>query len=70
MSPDRAYDLRVMEGALRPPTGHVFRVERTRGPMWYAKYRLPDGRQVQKNDRAGLDGARAASGWLLHQMHG
>jgi integrase len=25
-----------------------FRVERKRGPVWYAKYRLPDGRQVQK----------------------
>ena len=33
---------------IRPPTGHVFRVERARGPVWYAKYRLPDGRQVQK----------------------
>jgi integrase len=33
---------------LRAPTGHVFRVERKRGPVWYAKYRLPDGRQVQK----------------------
>ena len=32
----------------RPPSGHVFRVERERGPQWYAKYRLPDGRQVQK----------------------
>src|ERR1700761_4455459 len=30
------------------PSGHVFRVERARGPVWYAKYRLPDGRQVQK----------------------
>ncbi len=30
------------------PTGHVYRVERVRGPVWYAKYRLPDGRQVQK----------------------
>jgi integrase len=30
------------------PTGHVFRLERKRGPVWYAKYRLPDGRQVQK----------------------
>ena len=29
-------------------SGHVFRVERKRGPVWYAKYRLPDGRQVQK----------------------
>ena len=35
-------------GAVRPPTGHVFRVERASGPVWYAKYRLPDGRQVQK----------------------
>jgi integrase len=37
-----------MAGDLRPPTGHVFRVERASGPAWYAKYRLPDGRQVQK----------------------
>jgi hypothetical protein len=26
----------------------VFRVERKRGPVWYAKYRLPDGRQLQR----------------------
>jgi integrase len=26
----------------------VFRVDRQRGPVWYAKYRLPDGRQVQR----------------------
>jgi integrase len=32
----------------RPVSGHVFRVERQRGPVWYAKYRLPDGRQVQR----------------------
>lgn len=32
----------------RPPSGHVFRVERKRGPQWFAKYRLPDGRQVQR----------------------
>jgi hypothetical protein len=31
-----------------PPSGHVFRVGRKRGPVWYAKYRLPDGRQVQR----------------------
>ena len=29
-------------------SGHVFRVDRSRGPVWYAKYRLSDGRQVQK----------------------
>ena len=32
----------------RSISGHVFRVDRKRGPVWYAKYRLPDGRQVQK----------------------
>jgi integrase len=33
----------------RPISGHVFRAERKRGPdVWYAKYRLPDGRQVKK----------------------
>lgn len=30
------------------PSGHVYRVERKRGPVWYAKYRLPSGRQVQR----------------------
>src|SRR5436309_15796719 len=38
----------LVTGAIRPPTGHVFRVERARGPAWYLKYRLPDGRQVQR----------------------
>ena len=33
---------------VRPASGHVFRVDRRRGPVWFAKYRLPDGRQVQK----------------------
>ncbi len=32
----------------RPISGHVFRVEGKRRPVWRAKYRLPDGRQVQK----------------------
>ena len=29
-------------------SGHVFRREGARGPVWYAKYRLTDGAQVQK----------------------
>src|SRR5829696_5526166 len=29
-------------------TGHVRLVKRARGDKWYAKYRLADGRQVQK----------------------
>jgi integrase len=32
----------------RPMSGHVFLVDRQRGAQWYVKYRLPDGRQVQK----------------------
>ncbi len=57
-----------------PPSGHVFRVERQRGAVWYAKYRLPDGRQVQKKigpvwpDRgrpaAGYFTKRLAEAWL------
>jgi integrase len=29
-------------------SGHVFKVQRQSGAQWYAKYRLPDGRQVQR----------------------
>ncbi len=62
----------------RPPTGHVFRVDRARGPVWYAKYRLPDGRQVQKkigpawSERgrppAGYFTKRLAEDWLRDVM--
>ncbi len=31
-----------------PVSGHVYKVERKRGAQWYAKFRLPDGCQVQK----------------------
>ena len=61
-------------GTFRPPTGHVLRVERKRGPQWYAKYRLPDGRQVQKRlgpawtergrPPAGYFNKRLAEDWL------
>jgi integrase len=33
---------------MKAPTGHVSCREGARGTVWYAKYRLPDGRQVQK----------------------
>jgi integrase len=68
-----------MAGELRPPTGHVFRVERARGPAWYAKYRLPDGRQVQKKlgpawtergrPPAGYYTKRLAEDWLRETLH-
>jgi hypothetical protein len=37
-----------MGGRAHGPTGHVYRVQRKRGDVWYAKYRLPDARQVQR----------------------
>jgi len=58
----------------RTPSGHVFRVDRARGPVWFAKYRLPDGRQVQKKigpawtgrgrPRDGFFTRRTAEDWL------
>ena len=58
----------------RPVSGHVYREEGKRRPVWYAKYRLPDGRQVKKRlgpawtDRgrpaAGYFTKRTAEGWL------
>ena len=57
-----------------PISGHVFRLERVRGPVWYAKYRLPDGRQVQRKigpawtsrgrPAAGYSTKRTAQAWL------
>ena len=69
-----------MAGAgLRPPSGHVFRIERARGPVWYAKYRLPDGRQVQRKlgpawtergrPPAGYFTKRQAEDWLRDVLH-
>jgi integrase len=47
------------------PTGHVFRREGVRGPVWYAKYRLPDGRQVKtKLGPAWTDRGRPPAGYL------
>ncbi|HTU84780.1 MAG TPA: tyrosine-type recombinase/integrase [Solirubrobacteraceae bacterium] len=54
--------------ALRPPTGHVFRVERAHRPVWYAKYRLPDGRQVQKKiGPAWGERGRPPVGWFTQR---
>ncbi|MDQ2894598.1 MAG: hypothetical protein M3Y09_02970 [Actinomycetota bacterium] len=58
-----------MAASFTPPTGHVFRVERTRGPCWYAKYRLPDGRQVQKKlGPAWTDRGRPPAGYFTKRL--
>src|SRR5271169_1769048 len=52
-----------------PVSGHVFRVERKRGPVWYAKYRLPDGRQVQRKLGPAWAGrGRPAGGYLTRRL--
>jgi hypothetical protein len=55
-------------------SGHVFRYERKRRPVWRAKYRLPNGRQVKKTlgpawtargrPPAGYFTKRTAEAWL------
>jgi integrase len=55
-------------------SGHVYRRDGERGGVWYAKYRLPDGRQQKKrigrawSERgrppAGFFTKRTAEGWL------
>jgi integrase len=53
---------------LRPASGHVYRVERQRGDQWYAKYRQPDGRQVQRRLGPTWTGrGRPPEGWFTKQ---
>jgi integrase len=55
--------------ALREPSGHVFVIERQRGPQWYAKYRLPEGRQVQKRiGSAWTEPGGPAPGYINRKM--
>jgi hypothetical protein len=59
----------IRERSLNPPSGHVFRVERARGPVCYAKYRLPDGRQVQKKLGPAWTGrGRPAAGYFTKPL--
>jgi integrase len=53
----------------QPPSGHVFRVDRKRGPVWYAKYRLPDGRQLQRKlGPAWTERGRPPAGYYTKRM--
>jgi hypothetical protein len=59
-------------------SGHVFRIDRKRGPVWYAKYREANGRQVQKKigpawtgrgrPPVGLYTKRTAEDWLRETL--
>jgi integrase len=51
------------------PTGHVLRREGKRGRVWYAKYRLPDGRQVQRRLGPAWTGrTRPATGYFTKRL--
>ena len=53
----------------QPPSGHVFRLDRARGPVWYAKYRLPDGRQVQRKiGPAWTERGRPPAGYVTKRL--
>lgn len=46
-------------------SGHVFRRDGARDPVWYAKFRLPDGRQLQRRIApAWTRRGRPAAGWF------
>src|SRR5271155_2887262 len=56
------------------PTGNIYRRDGRRGPMWYARYRLPDGREQRRRigpawtgrgrPEAGYYTKRMAEAWL------
>jgi integrase len=62
----------------QPISGHVSRYEGKRRPVWRAKYRLPDGRQVKKTlgpawtyrgrPQAGYFTKRTAEAWLRRTL--
>jgi integrase len=55
--------------AVTRPSGFVFRLEKTRGASWWAKYRLPDGTQVKRKIGPAWAGrGRPASGYFTKRL--
>ena len=58
-----------MGSELRVPTGHVFRVERARGPAWYANTASPmAGRSRKKLGPPWTDRGRPAAGYFTKRL--
>jgi hypothetical protein len=57
----------VMASDFRPPTSHVFRVERARGPVWYVKVPATPRAPGSEEARARMDRPRSTAGWVLHE---
>jgi hypothetical protein len=54
---------------MKRPSGHVVRVEGPRGAVWYARYRLPSGRQVKKRlGPAAPERARPPAGYFTRRL--
>ena len=54
---------------LRSPSGHVFRRDGANGPVWYAKYRMPTGRQVKRRIGPAWTGrGRPAAGYVTKRL--
>jgi integrase len=54
---------------IKRPSGHVVRVEGARGAVWYARYRLPSGRQVKKRlGPAAPERARPPAGHFTRRL--
>jgi len=52
----------------RVPTGSVYRRDGARRPVWYARYRLPDGREVRRRiGPAWIGRGRPAAGFYTRQ---
>jgi integrase len=57
--------LAAARARIRPVSGHVFLRKGRRGAVWYAKFRLPDGRQVQRRiGPAWTERSRPAEGFF------
>ena len=55
--------------AVARPSGFVFRLEKTRGASWWAKCRLPDGRQVKRKIGPAWTGrGRPAAGYFTKRL--
>ena len=51
------------------PSGFVFKLEKARGPSWWAKYRLPDGTQVKRKVGPAWAGrGRPAAGYFTKRL--
>jgi integrase len=54
---------------MKRPSGHVVRVEGERGAVWYARYRLPSGRQVKKRlGPAAPERSRPPAGYFTRRL--